>query len=1454
MTWKNYLNLYESVEAAREAFESDCTTLFKRMYPEYSTRRVATHVGDGGVDIFIGNIGIEPITVIQCKFFIDDFGDSQKGQIRESFTKAVTSEDYSIKEWILAIPRTLTLEQNNWWEKWRKDREEDYGLETDAIKLYDGETLIDYLRDNGLFDRVFKLEEKVMIREIHDAVNAPLIPTLSLEDISKELTNASFYLEGIPNYFGNDDTTHIPRDETASIYDWVTRDLTLQEKGVYVLEGEKGYGKSVILKDLFVKLREENYDVIGIKADKHYALHRSELEKKIFQKDTVSFEAIAKILRKNHRRFIFIIDQLDALSQTLSANREYIQTYNHLIAALSQEPNARIILSARTFDLNYDAELRMYRNKSYGNLKVKELSRKNITQVLEQFGITTSSDRLMQLLCIPNHLDIFCRLPHKNLLNHDTLSTLKDLYDSLWRQTITEQENPRLSGILYIIASKMYDQQGIVVKNIFEDYKREIHFLVSNRLLVENNNELQFFHQTFYDYTYSKQFVEGKLSLEGYINENGQSLYCRAVIKMVIDYYRDFDHSIYITTLKNIIEGDGYRFHIKSLLVANLATVGTPLPSECFLGGDLLDNPLLGRVFINSVNSKGWVAFLLNRDFPSKYLAMDLEIPDLTTPSTKIVMEDKVFWILRLFLSNMDHSAREITKYLQKSFSFTGKQNFIQRLLTMSEHWYLPEMVELFEEHVSYDEEGKRTDNFYYFHSLEKMYPFHPEFVHKKVKSVLLLVFERHEEIAHDLKSLIENMLDTLPEEACDFLADIIVILAEKMRYDSSFENAKTVLHRSMLFSNTSIAARSSEPGELLLSLLLKSLIKRIDDEAFIKLFFNQHKDSVSMSVLKLLALVLQEKPKGYTSEIVELLGIVAEKNGFNGLDDMFQYAYRTLIAKSLPHLSLRQSHGVVKILHSISHPYEKEVCLDRDGNKYHRLGLYGNKKYLFLDAIPRKVLLQYPTLEKAHQELFRKFGLVTDLQLDVSRTRYGSSTAPLRPSAYLYMSDEHWIRSMEKFNDEHIEGFYTGGKLEHKRAFTEAIKKNPLRFYDLICRLFTLTGISHDYYGAGIEGLIEAKFPVKEILPLYHKFINLPLNTSNTLSAVHNADYFISEEAADTNIVEFLSRMALGHPNPERINNPDHPLHDTLNSVRGAAVYGLVRCNYNMAFSEIIFSTLEKAASDPVNTVRIGIIANLAYLNILNLDRAFRLFLTLTDTDELPVLGNAFWSANFYRLNYYNDLLKPLIEQVIANEMLHENGGTFIVLSWLMGYDKEGEYYYRFIKASKAARLQAIHVAEENLISNGKVDQKCIEILSSFLDEQDEDFVHPYSTLVLRKFEPEYFAALYPLMQRYAKTELLRQDPSYFVEYLLKSVKKHPMECLKLLKFIDFSEKPNMQKRGYYKGEPVQLILSIYNALNASMPEKRQEISDALDIFDNMLTSEHLRSASFEALDTIQK
>jgi hypothetical protein len=170
--WYDFKSMNGGFEGARAAFERACETTFRKEYFSQTVQQVEVKQGDGGIDVYIGKISVEPITVIQCKFFLDGIGNSQKQQITKSFVKAITSKEYSITKWILCIPKILDLEENIWWGKWIDKQAKKFNINSGLIHLINGNELIDKMKELKIYEQIFEVEESKQIIDTGKKVDA----------------------------------------------------------------------------------------------------------------------------------------------------------------------------------------------------------------------------------------------------------------------------------------------------------------------------------------------------------------------------------------------------------------------------------------------------------------------------------------------------------------------------------------------------------------------------------------------------------------------------------------------------------------------------------------------------------------------------------------------------------------------------------------------------------------------------------------------------------------------------------------------------------------------------------------------------------------------------------------------------------------------------------------------------------------------------------------------------------------------------------------------------------------------------------------------------------------------------------------------------------------------------------------------------------------------------------
>ncbi len=1464
-----------NVSGARDRFETICGTLFKKIYHKKNVRLVKVNKGDGGIDVLIGDIGKEPIHVIQCKFFPDNFGDSQKRQIRESFKTAIESNEYEMNKWSLCVFCTLDLNENKWWVNWKSKMIKQYNLKDNFINLIDGDDLIDLLNEHNLYNSAFEKEDSIKIGEIHEK----LTNDITLNQLEKSIKKASTFLLKVKNYFEKDPTSHIERTETKNIIHWVKNDLQQHtknseknQKNILILEGEKGLGKSVILKDVYENLVNENYLILGIKADKYYAKTPKELENKLFLNEKITFSKIIEILNTYDKQLIVIIDQLDALSQTLSSSRENIQTYNRVINELTDEKDIRIIISSRTFDLKYDAELSIYKSSEYKNIKTSLLSKGDVQKTFNKFNVSCSVKKVIELLRTPNHLEIFCKLPNKNKINLNTLSSLKDLYDELWNSLVLNQKELQLDKVLYKIAVEMYEQQEIIIKKQFiTNFNPELNYLLSNQLLTIEDNNIQFFHQTFYDYCFSRQFVENGNDIFTYLNQNQQNLEIRSIVKMVFEYLREYNHRKYIKYIKNILKSKKYRFHLKSLIISNLGFFDPTNEEKKLLETYILNKKKYEDVFVNSVFSEKWIEYLIENKVAEKYLFFEknlfnslfvlykkqsfLKSNYFENFNYEKVIEEKRNTIWMIFRNNINKSPYQIITHLHNLPDFKDKNNFIERILYSLDNWEDERMLTYFENYLPFQEEPKGRDNFWYYKTMEKIFEYFPNYVFEKSKPIFISDFNKSEfwysiEFPHEQEELIKKMYSLSSENTFNFLLSIYEEVINKNKQPQFYIEIDSPYYTCNKFYD---GISSSTEGHIFIQeFLLKHLVSKKESKQYIINFYEKYKNSNSIHIVGLIILFFKEAIEDYINEIFELISIIHSKNGLNAYDNLFQLYIRQLIGSSYLYFSYIQKEKLTDILLSIKYPYDLRSWkyTDSDGNEKVNFSGYGKKLYLFLCLIPLEGINSNNKLKKRYLELKRIYKEVdANKALDHSTISTYGVGAPLKESAYLNMNLGSWKKSILKFDDDYVEGHGPkGGKTEHSRAFKDTVKQNPIKFYDFIFNFFEDERVSVDYLSSGIDGLIEGEFDPNRIKILYKKLINLDLDTPNTLYTIWKTGYLIQNKLIDKDIINFLKINALNHSNPEKPLNENDPLLDSLNSVRGAAIQKIIECYEHTAFSELIFETVEKATNDSQMSVKVAILQGVAYLNNLDIERSFKIFMKLVDGNNIELLKNSLTASQYFNNKYHNKM-HSYFNDLMLHKNLHKNCYV-IVWSWMNDKINDKKLYDRFIKKSKEAKLCALEMAEKNLMGkDGKINPKSLYILNSFLNQKDKEFASRYSGLILRKVNNGNFKKLYSFLNKYSKTNLCREEPKYFLDLLLGCVKDYPKECLKLVENINFNKVPS-HSRGYYNNEPVQLILAIYSKLNLESKKNKKYIKKSLDIFDAMLTHRHLRASANNAIE----
>ena len=463
---------------------------------------------------------------------------------------------------------------------------------------------------NGLVARTVELDGDAKAKRVRSG----------FEEISLGLVGAD---NSIPNL-----GIHLDREETQDLLRWLATPLQARQEPLAILEGGAGLGKTVIMQDVLVALQAQGTATLALKADRLAEPTYAQLTQRILQGTGFSDlgEAL-EVARTESEILVVLIDQLDALSQSLSANREALSSYRELIQYLLKQPSVRVLISCRTFDLETDPLLQTYTGKK--RFRVQPLSEEQVAAVVaaSPFAALALTPVLAALLRVALHLRILCQLGSGTDLGG--ITTLQALYDELYAQRVLRIAAPagqtgpatpssdNLRLLLVELAEAMHKTQRLSASALRYQRKypnEEIYALSQNLITRTKTGQLQFFHQSFFDYLFARNFVESGQQLTELLSGIHQGLFIRSTVSQVLQYLRSFDSQEHLRTVRGLLLHPAeYRLHLRLLVFQQFGLVEEPTAAEQHLAKQLLATAESRAYFLESVRSPGWAKWLVGQ-------------------------------------------------------------------------------------------------------------------------------------------------------------------------------------------------------------------------------------------------------------------------------------------------------------------------------------------------------------------------------------------------------------------------------------------------------------------------------------------------------------------------------------------------------------------------------------------------------------------------------------------------------------------------------------------------------------------------------------------------------------------------------------------------------------------------------------------------------------------------
>jgi hypothetical protein len=329
---------------------------------------------------------------------------------------------------------------------------------------------------------------------------------------------------------------------------------------------------------------------------------------------------------------VLIIDQLDAVSLASGRMPRNFDAVANLIQEASAFPNMRIVLACRKFDVDNDHRIReLVNGKNCSRVEVGELSDSQMVECVNAMGLDANvlDSRQKALLRTPLNLVLLKSVAS----SPDALAfrTAKHLFDKFWDRKFADsrqrRESIRFNKVISTLADAVSSRQRLSVPITVldgDDLSADAGVLVSEHVLVRDGQQVAFFHESFFDYSFARGWITRGQSLVEFLVSGEQELFRRAQVRQIMNHLRELEPDRFVVELKSVLAATDIRYHIKDVALALLGALPEPTTPEWRMVADILKaNPSFESRLWSSLRTEDWFARLDAEGVIEEWLARD---------------------------------------------------------------------------------------------------------------------------------------------------------------------------------------------------------------------------------------------------------------------------------------------------------------------------------------------------------------------------------------------------------------------------------------------------------------------------------------------------------------------------------------------------------------------------------------------------------------------------------------------------------------------------------------------------------------------------------------------------------------------------------------------------------------------------------------------------------------
>lgn len=1183
--------------------------------------------------------------------------------------------------------------------------------------------------------------------------------------------------------------TLVPRSETQTLLGILgdsARDIALT--------GKAGGGKTGCAIEFVDALRSRGVPVLALRLDRiDPASTAEELGRKAGLEESPALVLAAAA--QGRREAVLVIDQLDAISTASGRSTGFFDAIESILTetrGLRERVNIHVVVVCREFDWENDHRLRKLLTKEHGRVSVDVFPVERVQEILKASGFdpTLFAPRQLELLRLPQNLSLFldARFDPGKAPVFNTSAELFDCYWTTKRRAVRERAGGTADHWMDVIGLLVEEitrtQQLSVPRETLDAIDPEyLDQMSSEGVLTFDGRRHGFGHESFFDYCFARTFLARQRTLLDLLTSDEQHLFRRSQVRQVLAYLRDAHRSRYIKEVSAILTDARVRPHIKDLAFALIGSVCDPGEDEWVIWEPLIQ-PMLAAIgagdpkvadkiatlgWQHFSRSPSWFGFAVNEGLVAEWLASDDPRANMAVDLLRIHERHSADVVAGLVEPYADSGGRwpARLRFLVEWSGHTVSRRFFDLTLRLIDNGALDE---------ARGPVAMNSTFWSIFYDLGKKRPLWvPEVIASWVRRRITVLVAKGENLGrsgifgHDqfAEEPIADAAKSAPLEFVQHVLPVILDLSERAVHKDAVRPKTDAVWPALIKSDHMGADGACLAGlDTALATLARdghNLDPVIEDLRRRDTYIANH----------LLQVLYTAGADRYADEAAEML--VAEPWRFEcGYVDSRHWTSTELVRMIAPRCGADIGAKLEAAIMAYASPWEHTE----------------HGSFSILCAFPSNLRSSSGTKRLGEYE--RKFGKPAKAPRAIKMRAVPS---PIEKDAADKMTDEQWLRAIEKYRSEHRLGDpLRGGALQLAQTLEALVVRLPERFAKLALRL--PQDAAALYLDRILAGLKKSTLTNELKLAVCRKaFVDAYEVCGQSIVDVLGA----SEDTLPNDAVDILAWLATEHP------DPDHEAWQTnaegggtyyngdiytngINTTRGRAAEAICDLIWrDPGYVPRFRGALERMASDPSTCVRSCVAGALRAVARHDAGFALALFGRMAaDRDERLLATVHVYDLIRLLLSVHFDDLRPTVERMLRSDHAAvARAGARLAGIAALYHEGAGDLEREAAAGTLPQRRGLAAVAAANIASD-EHRSWCEGRLATFFNDMDEE-VRKEAASCFRHLKDESLESYGPLVIAFIESGAYPDDSMSILQVLEKSIRRLPgITCVVCERFLD--------------------------------------------------------------------